>query len=208
MSSPEKIDALGPQPVNGLPKDHSIGLESMIVLVHSDNLKKLEKKMLEKFPELKEQQEDIQLYHLVEMKINTELDPKGELEGGKFDEIISGLHADFQRKLDQNLEKTEDPEQREKLLKRFEQRKEMLNEIAAMGTKIKNGATKFTSDQKVRFCSNLKTQADDLKVHADLAMQQMSTLINHTHESHQFARTMLKTLDDMKKGPARAMGGR
>lgn len=204
----EKIGAHEAQSINATAESHSIGLESLIMLAHTSNLKKLEGKMGEKFPELKEQQEDIQLYHLVEAKINCELDANGELDASKFDQIILDLRKDFQAKLDANLEKTEEVDQKERLSKRFAQRIEILDEIQVMGTKIKNGSKKFTSDQKVRFCSNLKTQADDLKVQADLAMQQLNTLINHTHESYQFARTMLKTLDDMKKGPARAMGGR
>src|SRR6187455_2888310 len=114
MSSPEKIS--GSQSIPNTLQGHSMGLEALLLLVHASKLKNLETQLDEKYPEVKENQEDIQLYHLIEAKINSELNANGELEGTKFDQILAETRKELKDGLEIKLEKSQ---HQEMLKKRF-----------------------------------------------------------------------------------------
>lgn len=107
--------------------------------------------------------------------------------------LISAINAATDEKGEVDLEKDED-------LKKF------LAKAKEMGIKLPEFKdNKMTNTQRDQLVSSIRMTVDDENTLIELHMQKISNLNYELHESYQWMRTHIKTLDDIKRKMASRM---
>lgn len=175
----EKIEDLVAAVENPPTKDPKVlSHESLVLLITTDRLHKLENDSRRELLELKERQKKVSFLHKLTKTLHAGTTAKGELD-----------HTPLA------------PNQWAEL-------KEMMIAAKELGVELNEEKTKYNNEERERLIENIRMTIEDLNVQNEMQLQMVTRLTNERYESYQMARSILKPLHDDKMNKARAMGGR
>lgn len=162
--------------VKGKKTDHKhLTHESLVLLITTDRLHKLEGDSRRELSELRDRQKKVTFLHKLTKTLHASTSSKGELDHSK-------LPADQMAEL-----------------------KEMMKEAKELGVELNEDKLKYNNEERERLIENIRMTIEDLNVQNEMQLQMVTRLTNERYESYQMARSILKPLHDDKMNKARSM---